>query len=333
MRLFFITAFLMIMTTAQAFGLSAKIKNIAQIRGVRANLVQGYGVVFGLQGTGDSAKNQVAIRTVSKMMNLLGVKNDGPDLAAGNFATVLVTANLPPFAKIGQSIDVRVAANGDATSLAGGTLFQTQLKAGDGNTYVVAFGPVVVGQAKGAGTSITTVALVPSGGMIEREFSPKIIHDGKIVLTLKEGDFSTNYHAKEAINQKFRGFYARSLDSSSLEISLPLNYQDRLVDFISKLETIEVDVAQKAVITINERTGTVVMGAEVQVAPISIAHGDLTISVGQKQKEGSLVELTGVSVGAVIKSLNQLGVSPKDLVSILQAIHAAGALKGELVFV
>ncbi len=326
-----------LVVSMKASGYTAKIKNIAQIKGVRPNYLQGYGVVFGLQGTGDSAKNVTTLRTVSKMMNLIGQKNEAVELTPGTFAQVLVTATLPPFSKNGTTIDVRVVTSGDAQSLAGGTLFQTWLKAGDGNVYVIASGPVVVAQASGTGTSVLTSAVVPNGGMVEREFSPQIVSEGKITLTLKHGGFSDNNKLEKAVNNYFKGFYARSLDYSSLDIELPQNYQDRPVEFISKLENIEVEVAEVATVTINERTGTVVMGGEVKIAPLSIAHGALTITIGDKaekdKKGGAIVPISGVSVGEVVSSLNQLGVSPQDLVSILQAINAAGALKGELIFI
>ncbi|MFK7824980.1 MAG: flagellar basal body P-ring protein FlgI [Oligoflexales bacterium] len=317
----------------------ARLKDLTNIKGVRSNKIFGYGVVFGLAGTGDSAASVSSRETVSQMLTKLGVKSNPEQLASGNFASVLATAELPPFARSGDRVNIRISANGDATSLAGGTLLLTRLKAGDGQVYVVAQGPVVIGQANGVGPSVLTVATVPMGGLVEREFLPKIAPSGKLILSLKKADFTTNARVSHAINTYFKGFYAKSLDPASIKVRVPPQFRSRLVEFVAELEGLSVTLDRKAVVVLNERTGTVVIGNDVSLGPVTIAHGDLSIKVKNPEDEEagevdhSLLHLNKVTVGSLVKSLNELGVKPKDLVGILQAIHAAGALQGEIVFI
>ena len=318
------------------FGQKVKLKNLVNIKGVRSNNLVGYGIVFGLAGTGDSAASVATTQAVSKMLNKLGMKSKPEELALGNFASVIATAELPAYARSGDRIDIRISANGDASSLAGGTLLLTQLKAGNGKTYVVGQGPVVVGQVSGKGASILTVARIPKGGLVERDFRPSLGLNGKIVLSLKNADFTTNARISKVINSYFRGFYATSLDPASINVDIPPNYHDQVVAFIAEIEGLEVAQDRKAVVVLNERTGTVVMGYDVTIGPITIAHGDLTVKVGGEQggpKNSSLVEIQSTTVGDLVKSMNDLGVKPQDLVGILQAIDAAGALRGEMIFI
>lgn len=316
-----------------------RLKDLTNIKGVRSNKLIGYGVVFGLSGTGDSAASEVSRETVAQMLTKLGVKANPQQLASGNFASVIATAELPPFARSGDRINIRISTNGDATSLAGGTLLLTQLKAGDGRTYVVAQGPAVVGQANGAGTSVLTVATVPLGGLVEREYLPQIAPEGNLILSLKKADFTTNARISHMINTYFKGFYAKSLDPASIRVEVPNHFRSRLVEFVAELEGLRVNMDSKAVVVLNERTGTVVIGNDVTVSPVTIAHGDLSIKVkapnaeDTDEQDHALVKLPQATVGGLVKSLNELGVKPKDLVGILQAIHAAGALQGEIVFI
>ena len=321
------------------FAQKARLKDLTNIKGVRSNKLVGYGVVFGLAGTGDSAASVTSLETVSKMLTKLGVKSNPEQLAPGNFASVLATAELPPFARSGDKVNIRISANGDASSLAGGTLLLTQLRAGDGQVYVVAQGPVVVGQVNGVGPSVFTVGTVPSGGTVEREFLPKLASNGSLVLSLKQADFTTNARISYAINSHFRGFYAKSLDPASVQVDIPTQFRSRLVAFVAELEGLKVELDSKAVVVLNERTGTVVIGNDVTLGAVTIAHGELSIKVKDPEDEEAeeqshaLLKLPKATVGGLVKSLNELGVKPQDLIGILQAIHAAGALQGEIIFI
>ncbi len=314
----------------------AKLKDLVNIRGVRPNQLIGYGVVIGLAGTGDSKASSSTRESLASMMRGLGIKVDPAKVAMGNVATVVATAELPPFAQIGDKIDVRISVNGDAKSLAGGTLIQTPLRAGDGNTYAIAQGAVVIGQADGAGARVLTVARVPAGAYVEREFTPDYTFDGVLHLSLRKPDFTTNNRIVRAINSNFKGFYATALGPTIVNVSIPPHYQNELISFVSEVEQLKVEVDHKAKVVLNERTGTVVFGNEISINPVSISHGDLSIKIDKNAKDGSsqtVVPVKGVSVGDLVQVLNKIGVRPADLVGILQALYAAGALNGEMEFI
>lgn len=321
-----------------------RIKDLANIRGVRPNQLVGYGLVVGLNGTGDSRKSLATNKAAAMMLTKLGMRTLPEESSSGSMASVLVTAELPAFSRNGDRLDIRLSTVGDAKSLAGGTLVLTPLKAGDGNIYAAAQGAVVVGQASGTGVQVLTVATVPGGAFVEREFVPDFGSTDQVLLSLRVPDFTTNSRVADEINRYFRGYFARSADQGLIEVTVPENYLDRKVEFVSELERLKVAVDRRAVVIVNERTGTVVMGSDVNIGPISISHGALTINVAQEKKGGSgasgasaaansVVALGGSTVGRLIETLNALGVKPQDLVGILQAIHAAGALKAELRFI
>ena len=320
-----------------------RLKDLTNIKGVRSNKLFGYGVVFGLAGTGDSAASITSQESVAKMLTKLGVKASPRKLATGNYAAVLVTAELPAFARNGDQIDVRLSTHGDATSLAGGTLLLTPLLAGDGKTYAAAQGPVVIGQINDEGASVPTVARVPGGGFVEREYRPPLAKTGSLILSLKKADFTTNARIAHTINSFFKGFYAESLDPASVKVEIPPQFRDSIVSFIAELEGLKVTIDQKAIVVLNERTGTVVIGNDVGISPVTIAHGDLSVKVRDSNliKENdsdtsslaSLMQIEPTTVGDLVKSLNELGVKPRDLIGIIQAIHAAGALQGEIKFI
>jgi flagellar P-ring protein precursor FlgI len=317
-----------------AFGEMAKLKDLANVKGVRSNHLLGYGLVVGLQGTGDTRASLSTNRSTANLLTRLGISVNSDEVMAGNVAAVVASVELPSFARSGDKVDVRVSAIGDSKSLAGATLLLTPLKAGDGNIYVVAQGPVTVGQANGVGAQVLTVASVPGGGYVEREFTPVLGADNILQLTLKQVDFTTNARVARAINQHLRGFYAESIDPKLVQVMIPPSYMGRFVEFVAELENLRVDVDRKAMVVLNERTGTVVMGSEATVGPVTISHGNLSIQVegGPTGKKGSetVVNIEGTNIGQLVETLNQLGVKPQDLVSIIQAIHAAGALQAEL---
>lgn len=320
--------FALVLLTQGLWAQETRIKDLVNIRGVRSNSLIGYGIVIGLGGTGDSSASVISKKSVASMLSHMGIHSVKEDIVPGNYASVIATAELPPFAKIGDRIDVRISANADAKSLAGGTLISTPLQGGDGHTYSFAQGPVVVGQVSGSGTGVLTVARVPSGGSIEREFVPNFAPHGIVTLSLIRSDFSTNNRIAVAINHTFKGFYATSTSPATIEVRIPPLFSRRLVAFVAELEDIAVQVDTKSVVVLNERTGTVVLGNEVQISPVTIAHGDLSIVV-DKDKHAA-IQTKGTTVGELIQALNQLGAKPQDLGVILQALHAAGALHGEI---
>ncbi len=325
-------ALMMFATTLSAQ--SVRIKDLANIRGNRTNQLIGFGLVVGLPGTGDSAASISKNRAMANLMNRLGMTLTPEEASVASVASVVITGDLPAFARIGDRIDIKVASVGDAKSLVGGTLISSPIKAGDGKVYAVASGNLAVSQAGKA--SILTTGMVPSGAVVEREFMPEVSNDGVIILSLKQPDYTTSARVADAINASFKGFYASARNPVSIEVNLPPLYTDRATEFIADMEGITVEVDQKATVVLNERSGTVVMGAEVQIAKVAIAHGDLSIQIGGKDAKKDLeqpkrvVNIGGATVGELVESLNALGVRPNDLVAIIQSIHAAGALRADL---
>ncbi len=315
-----------------------RVKDLANVRGVRSNQLMGVGLVVGLSKTGDSAASLSTNKATAAMLQRMGLKVTEQQLTGGTAALVMVTTDLPAFSRNGDHMDVRVSTLGDAKGLSGGILMSTALKAQDGQVYAMAQGPVVVGQASGAGTQVQTVAVVPNGLTVEREFIPLVDRDGVITLSLKRPDFTTNRRMVEVINKHFKGFFASSKDHHAVDIQIPTMFEGRTVDFIAELELLKVAVDQKAVVLINERTGTVVMGGDVVISPVTISHSDLSISVGSsgggggKKKGGSVVNIGGANVSKLIEGMNSMGMKPADLIGVMQALQSAGALQGELRF-
>ena len=327
-----------LLTAGTAQAESTRLKDLVRVRGVRPNYVNGFGLIIGLRGTGDSKKSLTTNKMIAHMLTRMGMKTSEKEVVAGNMAAVMVSGELPAFAKIGDTFDLKVSAIGDSRNLSGGTLVLTPLSAGNSAVFAVAQGAVVVGQASGAGPQVLSVARVPQGATVEREFKPVIAAAGKLTLSLKNADFTTASRIAQEINQNLKGFFADATDVASVEVVVPPTFQNRLVEFIAELEAMQVEADQRAVVVINERTGTVVMGASVVIAAVAIAHGDLSIKIAAKGGAGkkggkSLVQLGDATVGDLIASLNALGVKPADLVGILQAIHAAGALSADLKFI
>ena len=307
---------------------SVRIKELVNIKGNRSNQLIGLGLVVGLSNTGDSKKSLGTNKAISNLIARLGLPVGKDDVVSGSAAAVIVTGYLPPFSRNGDQIDIKVS------TIGGGTLIQTPLRAGDGKIYAVAQGSIAMGRASGTGSQTLTSALVNHGAYVEREYLPKLAIDGKITLSLKKSDFTNNTRITDKINSYFKGFFAKSNDPSSIEVTVPPSYKDRVIEFVSNMEKLEVDTDMPAVVVLNEKTGTLVMGQRVLISPIVIAHGDLSINVGKDANEESqkMVKISGTSVGDLVKSLNALGVKPPDLVSILQAIDGAGALRGQLRF-
>jgi flagellar P-ring protein precursor FlgI len=347
--------------STQVYGV--RIKDIADIKGVRENQLVGYGLIVGLNGTGDSNNAIFTIQSFASMLEKMGVTVKPDDIQVDNVAAVMVTADLPAFARTGSRIDVLVSSIGDAENLQGGTLLFTPLKAADGQVYAVAQGPIstggfAVGSSSGSGVqkNFPTVGRVVNGALIEKEITTHFNQKTSLTLTLHDADFTTASRVAQAINIAFYDQIARTHDAGTIEVKVPEKYSGNTVALVTMIERLGVtpDVVSKVVI--NERTGTVIMGENVRISTIAIAHGNLSIEIKEDLKvsqplplsggqtvatpesdvmvqEGNnpifLVE-SGVSIGKVVKALNALGVSPRDLIAIFQALKAAGALQAEL---
>lgn len=311
---------------------AARLKDIANIRGVRSNQLVGYGVVVGLAGTGDS-KSEFTNKSIERMLDRLGVKVQGKDVATKSVAAVIITASLPPFARAGNKLDITVSSLGDATSLKGGTLVQTPLRAADQEVYAVAQGALVVGFS-GAGVH-ETVARLPNGAMIERDIGQEFASRKMFRLTLHNPDFTTAARVVKVINKELAGKFATALDAGTVDVTSPPNFEGKGVEMLAMIESLEINPDQAARVVVNEKTGTVVIGHGVKVSKVAISHGDLVVKVGgdaASKKDGDklMVLDDSANVGDIVKAMNKLGVSPKDLITILQSIKAAGALHGDL---
>ena len=310
---------------------AARIKDIANVRGVRDNQLIGYGVVVGLKGTGDS-KAEFTNKSILRMLDKLGMKVEDKEVASKNVAAVIITASLPPFARAGNKIDITVNSIGDATSLAGGTLIQSPLRAADQNTYAVAQGSLLIGTGA---DSHSTAGRIPNGAIIERDVAEDFTSRKMFRLTLHNPDFTTAARLSKRINMDLSGKYATAKDAGTVDIIVPFSYEGRAVELLATIEALEVTPDSRARVLVNEKTGTVVIGDTVRISRVAISHGDLTVKVAgsnTKSKDGDRVAVfdSGTSVGDLVKSLNQLGVAPRDLITVLQNIKAAGALQGEL---
>lgn len=313
---------------------AARVKDIANVRGVRDNQLLGYGIVVGLKGTGDS-QNEFTNKSVARMLDKMGVKLEDKDVASKNVAAVVITATLPAFARAGNKIDITVNSIGDATSLAGGTLLQTPLRAADQQIYAVAQGALLVGSGS---SSHSTVGQLPNGAIIERDVAEDFTSRKMFRLTLHNPDFTTAARLAKRINLDLSGKYATAKDAGTVDIVVPFAYDGKAVELLASIESLEVTPDARARVIVNEKTGTVVIGENVRISRVAISHGDLSVKVDgtrtdkSKDQDGDRVAVldAGTNVGDLVKAMNGLGVSPKDLITILQNIKAAGALQGEL---
>ncbi len=372
--------FLTFLFTTPLFGI--RIKDIAEIEGMRDNQLMGYGIVAGLNGTGDKDQTEFPVRSIVNMLTKMGVRVDRKDVKVKNVAAVIVTASLPPFAKPGNHIDVVVSSIGDAKSIQGGTLLQTPLWAADGKVYAVAQGPVSIGGfsiSKGGGKSqknFPTVGRVPGGAIVERPVPFSFQNHPFVVFNLFDPDFTTATRVASAINTYLGHNAARPLDAGTIRVTVPEGHRPHLVKFMSALENLEVTPSSPARVVFNERTGTVVIGKDVRISTVAVSHGSLTVTIkenvnvsqplpfssnvrkgarptqlpggvtmapgGQtvvtkqpeitvnEQKRKLILLNGGATIGELVDSLNKIGVTPRDLMAILQAIKAAGALHARL---
>jgi flagellar P-ring protein precursor FlgI len=344
---------------------ATRIKDIVSFEGVRDNQLVGYGLVVGLKKTGDTLKDgSFTKQSLQSMLNRLGVKPTEAGLDSKNVAAVMVTASLPPFARYGSHIDVTVSALGDAESLAGGTLLVTPLLGADSEVYAVAQGQVGVGgfSAKGDAASVSkgvpTAGRIPGGGIVEREVGFDLATLGTIKLSLRNPDFTTARRVAQAINGYLRTVAAQPLDPSTVSLTVPATQAGNLVALLTDIEQLQINPDQLARVVIDQHSGVIVMGENVRVSTVAIAQGNLTIRITETPQvsqpnpfsqtgetvtvprtnievdEGSErrvgVVRAGVTLQDLVNGLNSLGVGPRDLISILQAIKAAGALQAEL---
>ncbi len=331
---------------------AVRLKDVASVQGVRTNQLVGYGLVVGLDGTGDGSKSPFTSQALVNMLENMGVHVDKKDVKVRNVAGVMVTATLPPFIKTGQVIDVTLSALGDADSLQGGTLVATPLKALDGKVYAVAQGPISIGgfeletdNPDRLQKNHVTVARIPGGATVEREVGFSLQGKKAIVLNLNNPDFTTMSRAVLAVDTMLGGKYAKAEDGATMSITIPEEYADNQVSFMAAVENIEITPDSAARIIIDERTGTVVMGKNVMIKELAVAHGNLSVQVTNqgrqsdlnndnvtaRDQENKLVSLEpGVTLGDLVGALNGVGVTPRDLIAILQSIKAAGALEADL---
>jgi len=368
-----LAAAIVIATPARA----ERIKDIAALAAARPNQLMGYGIVVGLQGTGDGKDISFTIQTLRETLARLGSSVDGPlssydldptavkDFKIENAAAVMVTAELPAFAKPGQKIDVNVAAVAKAKSLRGGVLLMTRLRGPDGQTYAVAQGPLAASgfSADAAGSSVavgvSTSARIPGGGLVEREVAGPLNLGDNVTLNLTSPDFANSARVMQAINEKFGNGTAEAVDAVSVKVKAPTN-SDARVAFVGMLEELEINAAEPpARVVVNSRTGTVVISRNVRVSAAAVSQGDITVTVdatnevsqpnplsqGQttpvqnaqvkvsEDKKNMVLFKPGAELRELVNAVNQIGASPTALISILEALQRAGALRAELIVI
>ena len=345
-------------------GATSRIKDLANIEGVRQNQLIGYGLVVGLNGTGDTLNNiPFTKQSLQAMLERLGVNIRGQNLRTGNVAAVMVTANLPPFGTQGTRIDITVSALGDSKSLQGGTLLVTPLLGADGNVYAVGQGSVAIGgfQAEGEAAKIVrgvpTVGRIVNGALIEREIEFNLNRQSQLRMALRNPDFTTAKRIAAAINDYIGVPTAEPLDPATIGITVPQQYRGNVVKLLTEVEQLQVEPDEAAKIVIDERSGIIVMGRDVRVSMVAVAQGNLTVTISETpqvsqpgpfsrngqtvtvprtrigvQEDGKKLAVVkdGVSLQQLVDGLNSLGIGPRDLIAILQAIKAAGAIQADI---
>ncbi len=364
MRRFWPTAIaaLHVLTAVHPAAAATRIKDIAAFEGVRDNQLVGYGLVVGLNGTGDRNQTFFSTQTLANMLERSGVTVFPEQVRVKNIAAVMVTATLPPFVRQGSRIDVTVSSIGDAQSIQGGVLIMTAMRSADNTIYATAQGPVTIAgySAGGVGTRVQTnhptVGRVPNGGLVEKEVAVDLGHKARLNLVLYSNDFTSASRAARSINELVGAKVAAAVDGRTITVDVPADYSSRTVEFMALVENAKLDLDFPAKVVLNEKTGTVVMGKDVKIAEVSIVHGSLSLQIGTvfsvsqpqgfsqgqtkvvpevtvnaQEDKGRTVSLQeGASVEEVVKALNSIGAGPRDVIAILQAIKAQGALQAEL---
>lgn len=341
-----------------------RLKELTSLEGVRDNQLMGYGLVVGLHGTGDRQQTLFSAQSVANLLERMGLTVNPLVIQVKNTAAVMVTATLPPYAEPGSKIDVTVAAMGDAASLQGGILLMTGLRGPDGQVYAVAQGAAVLGgyavaaSAGGASASQVvnhpTVGRIPEGAIVERA-SPTAKIGNTLRLLLREADFITAARVAEVVNQKF-GAIANAESAGVIAVNLPAQFQKTPTEFVAQLDELTVETDRRSRIVVNERTGTIVMGSDVRIAPVAIMQGDLTVQVqttlnvaqpgplsngttevvpqvsvdAKEQRARDIILKQGTTIDELVRALTAIGSTPRDIIAILQNLRAAGALDADL---
>jgi flagellar P-ring protein precursor FlgI len=342
---------------------AARLKDLVDIEGVRDNQLIGYGLVVGLAGTGDKQQTVFTNQSLTNMLERMGVIVSPTAIQVKNTAAVMVTAKLPAFAQPGLHIDITVASTGDASNLRGGILLLTSLRGADGQVYAVAQGPVVTGGfvagRGGAETTVNhpTVGRSPNGATVERP-APSVTPRGTVHLQLRQSDFTTSERIVEAVNKKFAGETspAHAENSGVVTVAIPPEFAARTMEFMAQLESLLVEADGPARVVVNERTGTIVLGKDVRVAPVAILHGNLSVEVQttqtvsqpqalslgttevttqtkvatKEEKARTVVLKQGATVEELVRALSAIGSTPRDIIAILQSLRTAGALEAEV---
>ncbi|ACL70404.1 flagellar basal body P-ring protein FlgI [Halothermothrix orenii] len=358
---------IILLATLPAFALTTQdplvsIGDITRIEGVRYNQLSGFGLVFGLAGTGDSSRFQPTIQSNANLLKHFGINVTPDQVRARNVAAVVVTAKLPPFAQPGDTIDITVSSIGDARSLQGGTLFMTPLKAPNGDVYAVAQGPLSIGgfNVRQGGNQVRqnhpTVARIPNGAIVERSVDMELNNE-ELTFILEQNNFETANFVAMAINQQFQFIpgvdkLARAINAREIEVTVPDEYRNNVVDFIAKINNLQVRAGTEARIIINERTGTVVFTHNVRISTVSVSHGNLTVTITsrenvsqpepftdgetevtteteiqvEEEEQHMMVIPRNARISDLVAALNAIGASPRDIIGIIQAIKRAGAL-------
>lgn len=362
MRKLVLTIALLLTLGIAELGQCARLKDIADVEGVRGNQLLGYGVVVGLNGTGDG-KVDFTLKSMSNMLEKMGIRTDPTLIKVKNVASVMVTSELPPFARPGSKVNITISSMGDAKSLQGGILLITPLKGADGNTYAVAQGPINLGGfavsegGDSAQKNHPTVGTIPQGASVERAIPFDLFQSNKIRIVLRSPDFTTMTRVVAALNRRIGKPAAVAIDSAAVEVPIDPEARGNPVGLIAALEQVEIEQDLGARIIVNERTGTIIMGEKVTINKVALAHGNLNISIrtenqvvqpnalaGGQTAEVSNVDINvgeevqslrivggEVTLGDLVKALNAIGATPRDLIAIFTALKAAGALNAELV--
>ncbi|AMK12152.1 flagellar P-ring protein precursor FlgI [Pseudodesulfovibrio indicus] len=356
MLVFFLAALL----APKAAG-AARLKDIASFSGVRTNELVGYGLVVGLAGTGDGSSSTFTMRSMSNMLEKMGVETNPDDLKPKNVAAVMVTGRMPVSSKPGSNMDVTVSSLGDAKSLLGGVLLITPLKGLDGRVYAVAQGALTIGgftvggAAADAQKNIPTVGIIPNGGVVERAVPFKFNNQDHMTVNLNMRDFGTTMQVVNKINASMGGNFASAKDISTIELQLPDRFRGNMVPLMASLEDLDVSPDGKAKVVVDEKTGTVVLGQDVRLSRVAVAHGNLQIVVSETQQvsqpgpfsdgatvvtpqtdvqvseqNNRLMLMEGATLQELVDGLNSIGATPRDLISIIRTLKAAGSLHADV---
>jgi len=356
------TSALLALSMLAANAPAARLKDLVSIEGVRDNQLIGYGLVVGLAGTGDKRQTVFPAQSLANMLERMGVSVPATAMQVKNTAAAMVTATLPPFAQPGIRIDITVAAIGDCSNLQGGILLLTSLRGANGQVYAIAQGPVITGGfgAGRGGASQTlnhpTVARAPSGATVEIA-APSVAPTSVVRLQVRQADFTTSSRIVEAVNKKIGGGKpARAENPGLITVPIPPEYASRTIEFIAELENLAVEADRPARVVINERTGTIILGKDVRVAPVAILHGNLSVEiqtnlvvsqpnalapgttevvpqttvVAKEEKTRNVVLKQGATVEELVRALGSIGSTPRDVIAILQSLKSAGALEAEV---